>query len=230
MIIGYGGNMSGGKTVSMVKFAYEEGLKGKKIISNIHLKFPDSIQVEYMKSSVLIEFIKAYYEDSEMLKQKFYNSVVIADELVNVISSRKASSNLNEMITNFIMMISKLQCHMVYSFQMETQIDIRLRNVTNKVVTCFRFGKDKGKWIMIDPESRTVKDEIVIVQISLNDYGLLGRKLKADYFNPKEYFSMYDTFEMTLLDKTEYLKGGRKDLGKKADKLSIDKSIFSFDE
>jgi hypothetical protein len=222
--------MSGGKTVSMVRFAYEEGLKGKKIISNIHLNFPENINVEYMKSSVLIEFIKVYYENSEMLKHKFFNTVVIADELVNVISSRKASSNLNEMITNWCMMISKLQAHLVYSFQMETQIDIRLRNVTNKIVTCFRFGKSNGKWSMIDPESRTTTEEIQIVQISLNDYGLLGKKLKAESFDPKPFFNMYDTFEMTLLDKTEYLKGGNKDLGKRVDKASIDKSIFSFTE
>lgn len=58
MIFGIGGKLSSGKTVTAVRYAYDEGKKGKKVISNIKLFFPKKIEVIYLNNTDTIEFIK----------------------------------------------------------------------------------------------------------------------------------------------------------------------------
>jgi len=213
MIIGLGGKLSGGKTITAIKYAYEQGLKGKKIVSNIGLKFPETISYQFMKSSSFVDFIKQYYENGQMLKTMFSKSVLLIDEIVGVLSSRRSSSNLNEMITDFFMMCGKMNCDVVFTYQnYESQVDVRLRTVLEKQGFCMRIAKDKSN---LNQQERIVKKPIVILVIWKEEFGYLGSKLYAEVYDPSPYYDFYDTQEVTLMDRSDYLKGGSKDLGKK---------------
>ena len=231
MIIGLGGNLSGGKTVTAVRFAYEQGLKGKKIISNIKLNFPENIQVEYMSNPEFIEFIKINYENSEALKRKFYNTVFLADEIVHLLSGRRTTSTIAELLTNYFMMCGKLNQDVVMTYQLGTsQLDNRIREaVMNKEGICLRCT---NKGIVFDNSERILNEKIYILIIWQTSLGFLGNKRGYEIYDPSIYFPMYDTREIVLMDRTVYLKGGTKDLTKKLNlpkNNSINLKDFQFD-
>lgn len=213
MIFGIGGKLSGGKTVSLVRFAHHYGLKGKKVIGNIKLNFPNNIKTEYMGNETFVDFLKYNLQKPQVLHNKFFNSVLILDEIVNLVSARRTSTALNEMVTNFLMMVGKLDTHVGYSFQVrDSHTDIRLRNVTNIYGNCYRVD-EKGQVLMTD--DRIVDKKIFIVLDLELDFDLRGIKIVQDVFDPEPYFHLYNTREITLLDRTRYLRGGIKDLRKR---------------
>jgi hypothetical protein len=213
MIIGLGGKLSGGKTITAIKYCYTQGLKGKKILSNIKLKFPNLIKYEFMSSNNFIDYIKLYFENGNRLKEKFANSVLLLDEIVSIISSRKSSSNLNEMITDFFMMCGKMNTDVIFTYQnYESQVDIRLRTVLEKQGFCMRIAKDKKN---LNQQARIVNKPIMILVIWREVFGYLGTKTYPELYDPSPYYNFYDTTEVTLMDRSDYLKGGDKDLGRK---------------
>jgi len=224
MIIGLGGNLSGGKTITAVKIAYELGLKGKKIISNIHLNMPENINYEYMPSDKLIDFIKAYYEKGWKLKEKFYNSVLLADEIVHLLSARRATSGIAELLTNYFMMCGKLNQDVIMTYQLGTsQLDNRIREaVMNKEGTCLRCTKNG---IVFNNTDRILNEKVYILIIWKQNFGALGVRRSYEYYNPEEYFKMYDTREIVLMDRNVYSKGNTKDITKKTNL-----EAFNFEE
>lgn len=212
MIMGFGGKLSGGKTVSAVRYAWQQGLKGKTVISNIKLIFPQDIKVVRLKNTDLVEFIKINFQNPDKIRERFYNSCLLLDEIGNIVSARRSSTTLNEMMTQFFMMLGKLSSNLVYTAQIqESQTDLRLRGVTNIYANCYRFTVRGEPLIMQD---RIISEKIAIVLIYEIDLDILGIKIAREVFNPEPFFNMYDTREITLLDRSLYLKGGRRDLRK----------------
>lgn len=210
MIVGIGGKLSGGKTVTMVRYAHDKWLKGKKVISNFRVKFSDTNEnVYFMSNTVFVDWLKSNYMDQEALKDMFFNSVLLQDEIVNLASGRRTSTTLNEMITNFYMMAGKLDCDIVFSFQKDTMADIRLREIANIYCNCYRISENKQPLIWKD---RKVKEKVYIAVISMLDFDILGQQIVTEVYDPSPYFKMYDTREITLLDRSKYMRGGSKDL------------------
>lgn len=86
-LIGSGGKLSGGKTITGMYLMDHFGLaKKKKIISNIQLNLDD---YELITNDELIMFIKQNINDQKALMEKFYNSFMILDEIRGLISARK---------------------------------------------------------------------------------------------------------------------------------------------
>lgn len=212
MILGYGGKLSGGKTLCGVKYCLEKGLQGKKIITNVRLNFPKEIEVIYFTNPELIKFLKDNYEDTEAMRKLFYNSVFFVDEIVNMASGRKATTNLNEMLTNFFMMAGKLNCDIFYTYQdYESQVDKRLRSVTQITANCYRVDLNK---IPILEGDRKLNQPIRIWVIKKLDYDILGIQLHEELFNPEPYYQYYDTEELILMNTALYQKGGSRDISK----------------
>jgi hypothetical protein len=224
MIIGLGGKLSGGKTITGIKYCFNQGLKGKKIISNIYLKLPPPIKTDFMSSNAFVDFIKVNFESGNKLKERFYNSVIFMDEIVGILSSRKSSSNLNEMVTDFFMMCGKMNADVVFTYQnYESQVDTRLRSVLEKQGFCMRLADDKTN---LNQQERIVQKPIKILVIWREEYGYLGKKVFGEIYDPSPYYKFYDTQEVTLMDRSDYVKGGSKDLSKKFKIASLGQSTF----
>lgn len=212
MILGISGKLSGGKTCTAVKYAYDQGLQGKKVLSNIRLNLPSNIRQTYIRDTEFIHFLKTNYDNPDQIKKVFHNSVFLVDEIVNLVSARKSSSGLNELITNFFMMCGKLSCDVVFTAQdLESMADKRLRSVCNVYANCFRISETNTS--LID-QDRIVKGKVLIVVYFLFDLDILGKIIKQMVYDPSPYFSMYDTEEIVLLDRSKYLRGGTRDLRK----------------
>lgn len=211
MIIGLGGKLSGGKTISMVRFAYRMGLRGKKIITNIHLNFPSNIEVIELSNEEFIDFLKENYDDQDKIKSMFFNSVLMLDEVSSLLSARKSTTILNELVTNFLMMAGKLDCHVIYTFQIkESQVDKRLREISQVYGNCYRINANTG--IPIIEGDRILSDKVLIMVVLEYDFDILGLKTTKEVFDPSPYFNMYNTREVVLLDRSKYMRGGKKDL------------------
>jgi hypothetical protein len=198
-IVGIGGILSSGKTLLGVKLCLDSKNKGKRIISNIKLNFP----YFYLSTSELVTFLKRNFEDTKVIEKKFKNSVLFIDEITNLVNARKASASLNELITTFFMMLGKLDCDLVYTYQLLTsQIDVRLREITTTFCDCQRVILKANQ----DRSLRIIDSPIRIKVIMFKKTGTLGFKMSKFQFNPEKYFNLYNTREIILLDRDRYLK------------------------
>lgn len=200
-IIGGGGKLSGGKTVTFVKFCVDMHKQGWKIVTNVKLKGIDHV---YMSSEELISFIKDNMDNQNQMEEMFYHSVLFIDEARNLFSARKSSTNLNEMMTQFIMMLGKLSCHFLYTFQVWTSmIDTQLREITHLILDMQRLDKH-GKPLIAD---RIIKDKIYIrVKIYIPERDQLINTGKSFVYDPSDYFKYYNTREIVLVDRDKYLR------------------------
>lgn len=200
-IIGGGGKLSGGKTVTFIKFLvdmYNE--QELKIISNIKLKHIPHI---HLTSDQFILFIKSNMENQQKLRNMFYKSIVFIDEARNLFSARKSSSNLNEMMTSFIMMLGKLNCYFFYTFQVwDSMIDKQLREISHLVLNMERIDENGNPVV----DDRKVDYPIFIkVNILIPTKDELVNTGKFFIFNPNPYFKYYDTEEIVLVNREKYL-------------------------
>lgn len=212
MIIGLNGNLSGGKTITAVKLLYDDFIKGRKIISNINLNFDDELAVMCINNHDLISLIKNNYSNPKALREIFEDTTFFMDEVGFLINAR-SRGNLNELITGFLMMVGKLNCNVIYTSQIQqSQTDLRLREITNVICFCQKISAINYQPIIFG--ERIVKEPILI-QVEAKFYiGLDRLKRTKTVFNPSPYYHMYDTKEITTLDRSQYLRGGVKDLRK----------------
>lgn len=195
MIIGILGNLSSGKTLLAIKLIYDELKKNpnKKIFSNIKLNFKyEHIDFESLVSNII--------NNSSM----FFNSIVLADELHLLAESRRSSSDLNLTITKFITQLGKLNCIMIYTSQIFSQVDVRLRELTDILVFCERVSENLEPLFL---KSRIVKEKIYIrCELLIKRYGGIKYTSVKFVFNPQEYYGLYDTREVVMLDRDKFLK------------------------
>lgn len=201
MILGAGGNLSGGKTVTFIRFLLEGHKEGKRIISNIKLI---GIPYTFMTFEKFIEILQKYREDQAMLQKIFSNSIMFWDEARNLVSARKSTTNLNEMVTSFLMMAGKLDCDVYYTFQVLTSmIDLQLREITNFFLDCTRIDT-KGKPIIGKPRILTEK-VFILVRLMVYQKEELVWTGKKFVYDPSPYYQYYNTREIVLLDRERYL-------------------------
>lgn len=202
MIIGIGGKLSGGKTCTMVHLALKLHKENKKkIVSNIKLY---GVEYTYIESEELIDFIIRNKRNEEEIKRVFYDSVLLIDEIRNLISARKSSSNLNEVITQFLMMLGKLDCFCLYTYQvLGSQVDLQMREITSYQLECFRID-EKGKNLQFE---KRVLPYPVYILVAVYEYTLeklvyLGKFI----LDPVNVYKFYNTREIIIVDRDKYLK------------------------
>lgn len=222
MNFGLGGNLSGGKGIVSMHIIDDLLKKGnKKLISLIKLKGFDNY--EFMAPTEFVDYVLANLEDYNALKKKFNNSVINADELRNLVSARKSGSNLNEALTQFFMMAGKLDCDIVFTYQLYTsQIDKQFREVTDFNLECVRLGEDRRPLslyhqrmriptINFDPDDLRPENLLPIcIRIEFmvyKDEKLLNTGIYKfiDFKGVLEASKHYDTKELIILDRTKYL-------------------------
>ncbi len=157
MIIGINGDIGSGKTILAVYFAYKLEKKNYRVMSNVPIKFPDG------KESEPIDV-----RDLENLD----NCVIVLDEAHTILDSRRSASKTNLTTSYFILQTRKRGIILIYTAQLGTSVDKRLRNVQDYNIVAI---KDK-KYFRYIVSNQTAERKLTI---------------RKEKFKP--LFKMYDT-------------------------------------
>lgn len=186
------GNQGAGKTLFMIRLAYQDYLAGRKIYSNIHLSFP---------------YTPIDYRD--VIECKYSKATVLIDEVHLLLGARRSMSKVNDLITSsFCSQIRKQDLRLYLTTQRIQKIDTRLRSECDFRVQCDRwvFDNKLNKWEhKTYNDGLTPKSALTIIKAKVMD--LSKNAFVYDYFIANEYYKMYNSYEIvkvTGLD--EYLK------------------------
>ncbi len=126
MIVGFIGDIGGGKTASMVREAYLKHLKdGTKIISNMHLNFEHEF--------ITLDDFMLMVENKEGLN----DCILLLDEMHIWIDARTSMSKRNRAISYFALQTRKASVDLYYTTQYLIQVDVRIRNLTSMLIECY---------------------------------------------------------------------------------------------
>ena len=170
MIIGYIGTRGRGKTLSVVREAYEHYLKGYTIYSNIKLNKKYFKTYQQISHSDIIGWV----EGDVQFKKAFF----ILDEVHVYLDSRMGMSKKNVIFTYFILQTRKRNVRIGYTTQFYDQVDKRLRQPTEILIQCQNYKSDAQVY-----QSNEVLEKET------------GRKF-LDNFLANTYFGYYNTDEI----------------------------------
>ena len=173
MIAAFIGNIGSGKTLSMVKEAYNAHLQGRVVYSNFRLNFP--------YTPYTVEDLVSWAKNRESLPSSF---VLLIDEAHIYLDSRTSVANRNKVITYLLLQTRKMGCDVFFTTQFLHQVDKRLRNLTSHIVEC---------------STRKEGD----TTYTLNKLHVMkgGDVVSKNYvFQSNKYFNLYDTYEVVSVD------------------------------
>lgn len=185
MIIAFIGDIGSGKTISMIKYAYEEYLKGRIIYTNIWLDFPKT-----KGHGKIVDLDMQFFIDYAKSDFNIQNALVLIDEIHIYFDSRNPMTKRNKIFSKFITQSRKRSVTLVYTtqdenpltFRMSGQVDLRVRKLTDRVVLCklIKVGKKE----FIHQEFHSINGTLLTKEIV--------------YANP--YFHLYDTNQIISFD------------------------------
>jgi len=179
------GNQGSGKTLYLVKKAFEEYKAGKTIYSNVALKFP------YKKLNL-----------KDILECKLKNGVVIWDEIhINLSARNSMSSNSKKICQTFLSQIRKADLVVYASSQKPRKVEINFREETDYHYICSKYGFIDGSWRKI-MHNQNLKRKIPIMIAMEIEERFTGQMIQ-DSFIANEYFSLYDTKQIIKIEGLE---------------------------
>lgn len=197
--IAFLGVMSSGKDVTATAFLKDcLNKKPLKIISNCYLNFPRVTMIS-------TEELYLKHKDPEF----FRNSYLYITEMHTILESRSSTSLINKNFTMFLTQIGKLNCKVIYTSQLQGQIDLRLRQWTPYMFICEKFVlrnnmlQSPNFW---DP--RKLKEQIYI-NLTLTWVDIEGKEQFMHYgtITPTdEDFKLFDTEEIITLDREKFMR------------------------
>lgn len=193
MIIGIIGGMSSGKTATMSKFAYDDYKEGKHILANYNLHFEHN----KIDSHMIDEYAKQ--------KRQLDNVTICWDEYYLTIDSRSSSKSANKVHSYFALQTSKRNVKLIYTAQMFSSIDKRIRENTHTIIQCLPvllIGTEIIPYIDETGE-RLIKDDVKenfnIAVIRIDKYGFgfnTLSKVTKYLIKGTDVFDLYDTKEI----------------------------------
>lgn len=198
------GNQGSGKTVFLIKEAYEYFKKGFKIYSNIHLKF---------------KYEKLNYE--KIIKCEYHDCIILLDEIHLLLGSRTSMSKKNDAITtSFCSQLRKQNVTILASSQRLGKIDKRLRSELTFLIECDRYVFQNNQFIYKAYDDRTTdKNTPTFIKCTVTDVNT--EQSVKHYFCANEYFNLYDSHEIVIIEGIDEYFENEKQL--KKEKLKNDK-------
>jgi len=178
MIILFIGGMGSGKTLSMVREAYNYHIQGFKILTNMKLNFPHTL----ISSKDIQNFAKE--------RKNLYDTVILIDELHIFLDSRRSISKKNLVGTYFITQTRKQKVKLLGTTQHRHQLDRRVRDNVSIYVDC-----EKIELPINDKEGN--KQLLIVNHINTRS------KYEKINFIGNPYFNKYDTEEIIFDDGEE---------------------------
>lgn len=173
MIVTYLGRRGSGKTLTMVKDAYLEYKKGRKIYSNMHgVSF-----ATYISNEEIMKIDK---------NSDIYNAVILIDEAQIFFDSRRSMKKEALNFSNFVQQIRKRNIMLLLTTQFANSIEKRLRDHTDliaKVKFLREFNLCRVKYIDIT----SVEDEEVEEPVTI-----------PIIYDAEPIFEMFNTEEMVV--------------------------------
>ena len=170
MIIGYFGTRGKGKTLSLIREAYNHYLDGYKIYTNIKLNKKYFKSYEILSLKDIIDFVQN--------EKQFHKAFFILDEIHVYIDSRASASKKNVIISYFALQTRKRNVRLGYTTQFVHQVDKRLRDLTEVEVICENVMTSEGR-------------------IQVNFVRDIGRGIIInDKYIASDFFDYYDTNEI----------------------------------
>lgn len=200
--IAFIGVMSAGKDVIGVKFLrWCLANKRKRVIANCWLNLGDEI-----------DFIRLTTEEL-YLKHKepefFRDSYLYITELHTILESRSSNALINKNFTMFLTQIGKLGCKVIYTSQLQGQIDLRLREWTPYMFLCERLVRRNGVFRSPDFFDGRKLEEQIYIRLTLVWENLEGKEVFKEiglYMPTQEDFSVFDTEEIVVLDREQFMR------------------------
>lgn len=173
LIIGYQGS---GKTLFMVKKAYEDYRKGKKIYSNIHFK-----KIPY--TQILTK---------DIIACKYENASVFIDEAHLLLPARNSlSTRSREICDGFLSMVRKKNLDVYASTQTLRKIDVRFKEETDFLYECTKYAYYNKTWNYIIHNQDLNINIPVMIKIIVTDANS-NKNLNYSFIgNP--LFNLFDT-------------------------------------
>lgn len=175
------GRQGSGKTLFMVKKAYETFLRGGTVYSNIKLKFP------YKPINI-----------KDIIECKLEDGIVVWDEVHIYLSSRRSMSKASRLICDgFLSMVRKKNLEVYGSTQLLRKVDVRFREEADFYYSCHKFIAYNGKWsISMDNVQRNKEMPIMIMYYVQENFS--GSMLK-EFFMGNDYFKLFNTREIVMV-------------------------------
>lgn len=172
------GMQGSGKTLLMVKKAYEYHLMGKTIYSNVNLHFP---------------YRELTYE--EIVNCELENAIVILDECHLLLPSRRSLSKINvQIVDGFLSMVRKKGLTIFGSTQTQRKVDVRFREEADYIYRC-------EKWVYINKRWKRATesedfDPSIPVMISFICMQVGTDTILQKSFYGNDLYNLYDTREI----------------------------------
>jgi len=175
------GRQGSGKTLFLVKKAYEYYKQGKTIYSNIKLNFPFK-QVDY----------------NDIIDCRLKNAVVVLDEVHLLLSSRNFMSKRSRLIVDgFLSMVRKMNLIVIASTQTERKVDVRFREEKDFLVICNKYAYINNMWEEVIHNQNM--DQNIPLMIKLDIREEFSLKYITMSFIGNDYFDLYDTSEVVKI-------------------------------
>jgi hypothetical protein len=192
MIRIYIGLLGSGKTLSMVRDMINDKKKGKKIITNLVTNFEST--------TLSKEFFKDFSKDKT---GELFNCTLAIDELHIFLDSRRSTSKRNTAISYFILQTRKRGVTLRGTSQFFSQVEIRLRNVTDYLTECRSYIKKGKDFIKVTPLKMLdglSQEEQNNLWIENKTYDRAGHLINRCLFKAKPYYKYYDTNQIIEFD------------------------------
>jgi hypothetical protein len=176
------GAQGSGKTLFLVKTAYDMHLLGYKIYSNIAFNFP---------------YEPINYKD--IVACKYRNAYVFIDEIHQLLPARNSLRQVNrEICDGFLSMVRKAKLKIYATTQTARKVDIRFREEADYIYTCERWGFLDKSWTLVEHNQDLPEHIPIMIKITAIDI-IKNRQIKSNFLgNP--YFKLYDTNQIIKVD------------------------------
>lgn len=152
------GSLGAGKTLALTYLGVRNALQGRRIYSNYHLGY----EYTYIKTPDEIDSIK--------------KGVFLGDELWAWLDSRTSQKKKNRFISKILLKSRKRGYQIIYTLQNFSQIDKRIRKITDFITKPQLYPNNK-KCVMPIYDLKTMQP------------------VKTLKFIPSEYYDLFDTNE-----------------------------------
>lgn len=176
------GRQGSGKTLFIVKKAYEYYLKGYIIYSNVHLNFP---------------YKRLNYQD--IIDCELTNGMVIIDEIHLLLPSRNSMSKRNRKICDgFLSMVRKKNLEVYGTTQTLRKVDVRFREEQDFIYICNKWGYYDNKWSEIIHNYNMPLNIPIMIKLKIIE-NFSQQEINVNFLG-NDYFDMYDSSQIINID------------------------------
>ena len=189
------GRQGSGKTLFMIKKAYDAQKRGMTIYSNVHLNFP---------------YTPLKYED--IISYKLHHGMVIIDEVHRLLPARNSINKKNRLICDgFLSMVRKKKLEVYGSTQLLRKVDVRFREEQDFIYICSKWCYHDKQWIELIHNYDMPLDVPIMIKLKVIE-NFSQQEITLSFIgNP--YFKMYDSEQIINIDEDkldEYMEKKKK--------------------